>query len=91
MTNKLTEDSEGVYLVTTRSGSKYTVDFERKVAVRWNPDIPIASYDGSEVPVNGEAMPWTFFRDVEIGEHLYIEMYDQWVASTEVIEIKKVG
>jgi hypothetical protein len=89
MTKLIAGETTGVYRVTTRSGSQYTLDFDNGVAVRYNRDVPIRSWDGSQVPSNGEAMPWSYFKTVEVGECLYIEMLDQWVQSTPVVSIEK--
>jgi len=35
-------------------------------------------------------MPYTMLRTIEVGEHIYVEMMDQWLLSTEVQTIEKV-
>lgn len=80
----------GTYLITTRSGSEYIVNFDAKTFVRHNPEVPVLSFDGGPVPESDQLMPYTMLRTIEVGEHIYVEMMDQWLLSTEVQTIEKV-
>ena len=81
----------GTYLVTTRSGSEYIVNLDAKTFVRHNPSHSIHSWDSGPVPKDDQPIPYTLLRTIEVGEHIYVEMMDQWLNSTQIKTIEKVA
>jgi hypothetical protein len=81
----------GTYLVRTRSGSEYVVNFDAKTFVRHNPNIKAISFDGGPVPEDDQPIPYTLLRTIEVGEHIYVEMMDQWLNSTEIQSIERLA
>jgi hypothetical protein len=80
----------GTYLVTTHSGSKYVVNLDAKTFVRQNPNKPVISLDGGPAIEDYQPIPYTLLKTIEVGEHIYVEMMDQWLTSTEVQSIEEV-
>src|SRR5208282_2575473 len=81
----------GTYLIRTRSGSEYVVNLDAKTFVRHNPNIKVISFDGGPPLEDDQPIPYTLLRTVEVGEHLYVEMMDQWLNSTEVQSIERLA
>ena len=81
----------GTYLVTTRSGSEYIVNLDAKTFVRHNPNKRVRSWDGGPVPEDDQPIPYKFLHTIEVGEHIYVEMMDQWLNSTQIQTIEKVA
>jgi hypothetical protein len=86
----------GTYLVRTRSGSEYVVNLDAKTFVRHNPRMPkhyikVISFDGGPVPEDDQPIPYKLLHTIEVGEHIYVEMMDQWLNSTKIQSIERLA
>lgn len=99
--NRLTPDDKGGFLITTESGSQYTITIDDTSAVGARlpqSNLPAPSVVNSGILVGNEQMLFdVLFIQCEVGKRMYLDIANDmkfglsWLLSTTVTSIEKVN
>jgi hypothetical protein len=78
--------STGIYVVTTKSGTRHLIDLDRNVAIRQG--VEGHEWNSSSLTSDGYPLHFSLLIDPTVGKRMRIENSDEWRLTSMVVSIE---